>query len=270
MNYSETKSHSEEITTISRAVIDEFLIYYSAGREKLEPQIGAQLKKYRRVVREIEPSYINYLKSEYIAHRIFRKEGFIAKYLNRTEIKSLPQEQYSYLKSQSQNPWRFSFSGITSRPADSFFEMEDALTGEQYLLYSPGMKATEDEHHPRLWFNLIAYNGLCWQTFGLIIPLKSFTVDYLFFFATELNPSVADEEMLMKEVENNPFPFFMLLSSSNIPVVVSRGYEVVTCQATDILEKYPTVDLSAFFTTAWNKNVYRLTSKEKGEFPHFV
>jgi len=268
--YSDIKNHCEKSSILSRAVIDDFLIHYAAEKERLVPEMDAHLRKYKKVLREIQMQYINFLKSEYIAHRIFRKDGYISKYLQRPEIKSVSPEHYAYMEFQSQHPWRFSFAEIKRKPENSFFEMEDVITGEQYLLYSPGMQTTEEEPSQRLWFNLIAYNGQCWQTFGLIIPFIGFSPDDLFFFATEINPRIEDGEMLMQEVENNPFPFFMLLSAANIPRLNSRGFESVICQSTNDLEELSTKDLAADFTTEKTKNVHRITSKKLGEFPHFA
>lgn len=269
MNYASIKIHCEESSALSWAVIDNFLIGYAAEKESLSPQMDAQLQKYKKVAREIPDTYINYLKSEFIGQRIFRKNGFISKYLDKPVIKNLSTEQFQYLKFQSEHPWRFSFSEIRGNPAEAFFEMEDVMTGEQYLLYSPGMQTTENELHPRMWFNLVGFNGECWQTFGLIIPFRNYTVDDLFFFATELNPLIKDEEDLMKFVEERPFPFFMLLAAGNLPAVDARGYETLLLQSTDSVESFSRADFSETFTVEWNKNVYRLTSRKWGEFPHF-
>lgn len=270
VSYPDLKKYCEESSVLSRAVIDELLIHYAARKENLVPLMEVQLKKYKKVVRELPEQYINILKSEYIAHRIFREEGFISRYLNHPEIRNLPELQYRFLEVQHRHPWRFSFAEVRQNPENSFFEMEDIITGGQYLLYSPGMQTTINEYTPRIWFNLIGDNGKCWQTYGLIIPFKSFTEDDIFFFATELNPNIENGEMLMKEVENNPFPFFMLLFSSGTPVIMHKGHEMLICASTDIVENFVTEKLSGEFTSEWNKHIYRFTHHKFGAFPHFA
>ncbi len=270
MKYGEIKKHCESLSAISRTVVDEFLIYYAADREKLVLQIEGFLKKYRRAASEIPVSYINFLKSEYIAHKVFGENDLIKSYLTHPAIRQLPEEQFRYLEAQAASRWHFSFAQIVARPGDSFFQMEDVMTGEEYLLYSPGMQATENEMHPRLWFNLIAFNGKCWQTFGLIIPFRSFSADDIFFFATEINSRINDEESLMAEVEKNPFPFFMLMCASNLPVVISRDFETIICLAEDETADFSTELLRTDFDVAWNKNVYRLSLKKAAEFPHYA
>jgi len=270
LQFDQIKEHCEKNKILSKKVIDEFIIHYAANKAKLVPELEAGIKKYKNAAKEIKTEYLNFLSSEYIAHRVFRADGLIHKFLNHSALQYLPKEQMEYLRFQSENPWRFSFAEIVSNPADSFFKMEDVMTCEDYLLYSPGLQDTLKKHQTRLWFNLIAFNGQCWQTFGLIIPFTAFSTDDIFFFATELNPKIMDEEMLIEEVEKNPFPFFMLVCGAALPIMASRGHETLLCQSTDSIPGLPTERLKNSFDVAWNNNVYRLSLKKLAEIPHFA
>jgi hypothetical protein len=66
----------------------------------------------------------------------------------------------------AKHPWRFSFSVIVRNPAPVFFVMMDVFTVEEYLLYSPGIqdRIEGEEGMTCLYFNLISFNGYCWQT----------------------------------------------------------------------------------------------------------
>ncbi|MBK7390495.1 MAG: hypothetical protein IPI23_15910 [Bacteroidetes bacterium] len=181
MKYSEIQSACIKNQSVSRRVIDEFLIYYAAKKEKLEPKMKRDIKKYPTASEEIDTAYMNMFMSEYIAHRIFKKKGFIKKFLNHSEVKLLRTEELDFLKFQSEHPWRYSFASIIKNPHPDFYEMKDIYTNEEYLLYSPGMTATLNDINPITWFNLIHFNGDCWQTFGNIVPLLSFDRDDIFF-----------------------------------------------------------------------------------------
>lgn len=270
LQFDQIKEHCEKNKILSKKVIDEFIIHYAADKARLVPEMEASIRKYKNAVRELQQAHINFLKSEYIAHRVFKKDGLIHKFLNHSAFQGLPKEQMEYLRFNSENPWRFSFAEVSSNPEDSFFKMEDVMTCEDYLLYSPGLQDTLKKHQTRLWFNLIAFNGQCWQTFGLIIPFTAFSTDDIFFFATELNPKITDEEMLMDEVEKNPFPFFMLVCGASLPIMASRGHETLHCQSTDSIPGLPTERLKGSFDVAWNNNVYRLSLKKLAEIPHFA
>jgi hypothetical protein len=245
------------------------LINYAAAKDRLEDVMLAQIKKYRKVAKQIDEKYINLFMSEYIAHRIFQKNGLLNKYLKQKEIMNLPAEHYNYLLQQIENPWRFSFAVILNSPEDDFFMMGDVFTGDEYLLFSPGMKTMAEESQPVMWFNLIANNGKCWQTFGLIIPFKSIFPDDVFFFATEINPQIRDEEMLMEEVEKNPWPFFMLINYSNTPQIITRQQEMQHMYATDYQNNFDAKSFSNKFIIDRKKNVYRISLQGYDGFPHF-
>lgn len=270
MNYSDLKKHCEIHSLLSKDVIDNFLMHYAAQKEKLEPVMDAALKKYRHVANEFEPSHVNMMKAEFIVHHVFKKGGAIRKILNHSEIKRLPDYQYPFLEKQSQQPWRFTFCYIVENPEEGVFKMMDTMTYEEFILVSPGIQEMLKETQPLMWFLLIGYNGKCWQSFGLNIPFRGYTVDDLFFFATELNPRIGDEETLMEEVERNPFPFFMLLCNADMPTVVSRGHETAFFQGEHDVSAFSPEKLKEFFDTAWSHDVYRLTSKTHGEFPHLA
>lgn len=271
MNYESLRSHCEHHSDISRKVIDDYLMYYAAEREKLVPVMDVQLKKYRHIVRKIEPSYINFLKAEFIVHRIFRKNGYIHNYLSKHVVQSLPEDQRRLLEHNAAHPWRYSFAMIMDKPAKDFFYMEDIITGEEYLLFSPGMQLTEDEHHPRIWLNMIGYNGQCWQTYGLMIPLKSFDIDDIYFFGTELDPDIEDHEMLQNHLENNPWPYFMLLNFSLSPVITARGHEVRQLVSFDPIENFSTDAVSDKFKVEWDGGIYKISPlNNDDEFPHFA
>ena len=268
--YDDIKKHCKKNKVISKSVIDEFIIHYAAEKANLVPEMEAAIKKYKNAAGEIKPDYLNFLRSEYIAHRIFKADGLIHKFLNHSALQFLPEEQIEFLRYQAEHPWRFSFAVITSNPEDSFFKMGDVMTGEEYLLYSPGMQATLKDYKPLLWFNLIAFNGQCWQTFGLIIPFLSFSVDDLFFFATELNPKIVDEEMLMAETERNPIPFFMLIIGSVSPIITSRGHVTLICQSSNSIPDLEIEILKGRFEVSSNKNFFRIKLKELETIPHFA
>ncbi len=270
MNYSDLKKHCEIHSLLSRIVIDDFLMNYGAEKEKLNPVILAALKKYKHVVAEFELEHINRWNAQFIVHHVFKKNGAIRKILNHSEIKRLPPDQYALLEHQSRTPWRFAFCYIVENPEEGVFKMMDTMTYEEFILVSPGIQEMLKETQPLMWFLLIGYNGKCWQSFGLNIPFKGYTVDDIFFFATELNPRIGDEETLMEEVERNPFPFFMLLCNADMPTVVSRGHETAFFEGEHDVSAFSPDKLKEFFDTAWSHDVYRLTSKTHGEFPHLA
>ena len=259
----------EENSKISSKVIDEFLLYYAADRNNLEHEMDQRLASYKHITRKFQKEWINRLKAQYLAHKIFRKDGLIKSYLNHTALKKLNIEEKNYLEFQAEHPWRFSFSMIKINPAEDFYVMEDVFTEEEFLLFSPGVTKTLEDQSVILWLNLISFNGTCWQSYGPIGAYKSFEPDDIFFFATELKPDIVDEQELMVNLEHNPVPYMMLLSGANTPLIYNKEDQLIHVMAEYDLDSINTKSLTKSFKTEYNKGVYRLSLKNWSKPPHF-
>lgn len=218
----------EENSRLESNVVDNFLLAYSDFRNRTSFDMDRRLKAFRKVAKTIQEEYVNMFRAQYMAHRIFRQNGLLRKYLNHSDLKELPIDERAYLENQLANPWKFSFAIIKNQPSKDFFEMWDVFTEEEYLLYSPGITTTLEERKPILWFNLIAFNGYCWQTYGPIIGYSGFTPDDIFFFATELRPGkyFDSDEAIYKDIEADPVPYMMLMTGSAYPLTF-RGKDVI-------------------------------------------
>lgn len=269
-NYKAIRTICEENRRRSAVVIDEFLIYYAASRNNLEHKMNQQFAAYSHVTRKLEKEWVNMLKSQYIAHKIFKKEGLIKKYLNHTALQRLSREEMSFLEQQAKHPWKFIFSVISSEPAEDFFIMDEVFTGEQYTLFSPGITKLLKERPAILWFNLIGYNGACWQSFGPIGAYNSFTPDDIYFFATELRPGIEEETEIIEDLENNPIPYMMMLSGANYPFTYHKKDQIVHVMSEFDLDSIKTTELKKSFRTEYNNGVYKFTLNNWGEHPHFA
>lgn len=259
----------ETNSRISKSVIDDFLLYHAAVKYRLDRTMTEAFAVYRHVTSELEKEWVNRLKAQYLAHQIFRSGGLIRKMLPHAELKKLGQTEMEFLEHHARQPWRFCFSSIIENPASDFFEMEDILTGEQFLLYSPGTSDYLRERPVSLWFNLISFNGACWQSFGPIGAYRSFEPDDIFFFATERDPRIEAEEDIVRSIDKNPLPYMMLLTGATIPVTVHKQDRMLQVYA-----EYPgvhvdTTTLKKNFTSEYSHEVYRLTLKRWGGHPHF-
>lgn len=216
------------------------------------------------------PKWNGLVKAQYLAHRIFKQQGLIHKYLNHAAIKNRESDEVAYLeKTAAAHPWRFSFSKVCKKPADDFYEMEDVFTGDNYLLYSKAITQIMAERPVLLFFNLIAFNGGCWQTFGPVTGYQSFDADDIFFFASELNPSITSDEELLIDVEKNPVPYMMLTYGSAFPQVQQNGLEIVQVYGECLVDTFDFQKLRQEFKVEYNAGVFRLSDREWSAAPHF-
>ena len=138
-------------------------------------------------------------------------------------------------------------------PEDAFFE-------DEILLYSPGIEAYWAEGRKQdLYFLLIGFNGQCWQSYGIIVPMRSFGPDDIYFYGTEVFPEVDSDASLMASVYKDPMPYLMLVNGMEYPVIMSGNQALRQLVATDEIDGIDTENLKKHFSVEWNKDIDRIS-----------
>jgi len=269
-NYDTLRKLCEKNSRISTKVVDEFLIDYAARHHGLEGKMSKLFKRYSHVTGKLDKGGVAMMMSQFIAHRIFKEEGLIKKFLSHPALGRFNKEEIDYLLQQADQPWRFSFSVITGEPDIDFFLMEDIFSGEEFLLFSPSVSQMKTSGDPILWFNLIGFNGSCWQSFGPIGAYSSFQPDDIYFFATELNPDIENEDEVMENIEKNPVPYMMLLSGSKYPLTFHKEEQLAYLMSEYDLDSCNTAALKKEFVTEYDSGVYRFTPQKWKAHPHLA
>ncbi|MDZ7772364.1 MAG: hypothetical protein U5K31_06465 [Balneolaceae bacterium] len=253
-------------------LVDEFLLYYAAQRERLDREMDKRFARFRHVTRQLPASWENSCKAQYIAYRLFREGGLIRAYLKHAALQGLSDDDRRYLEHQADHPWRFSFSQIVSQPERHFFEMKDVFTGDTFLLYSPGTTRELQLRRPVMWFNLLDYNGSCWQTYGPICPFWGFEPEDILFYFRQLRPRNAGEDpaALLKDLDRNPVPYMALFAKSQLPLTFHKNHQFKYHFAEYLDDSFDSEPFKMHFRSEYAEGVYRFTSLEMGEFPHFA
>ncbi len=131
-NYESIKQTCKNSSKIASTVIDEFMLYYAADKDKLHQIILGQVKKYKEITQNIGQETTNKLIAQYIAHKVFKETGLIKKYLNHSAVKNLIPAEYAFLEAQAKMAWKYRFSVITGNPAPDFYEMYDVFRENIY------------------------------------------------------------------------------------------------------------------------------------------
>lgn len=268
--YDELRDICKQSGRISERVVDEYLLSYAAGHKGLEKKMNQQFARFSHVGKRLGRRSVDMLKSQYLAHRVFKSEGLLERFMKHPALGRFTGDDRDYLLQQLEQPWRFCFSVIVDEPAEDFFMMEDVLSGERFLLYSPVSGDVRRSSNPRLWFNLIGYNGSCWQTYGPVAYYQSFEPGDIWFFATELNTDLEELAEVQDEVERDPLPYMMLISGSTLPLTFHKEDQLLFLLAEHDLDSLDTVRLKKGFMTEYDRGVYRISHKKSGEHPHFA
>lgn len=269
-DYTNWQDYCNYINKISSSLIDEFLLYYAAQKDKVDREFESKISRFKEIVSEMPSSWKGLIKAQYIAHRIFKEQGLIHKYLNHVTIKTRSAEEQQYLRDAAAYPWRFCFSEIVANPAQDFYEMRDAFTGEVFQLYSPAITRTLAENQVLLWFNLIGYNGRCYQTFGPVTPFLGFTADDIYFYATELEPAIQSELDLIEHINENPVRYMMLAIGSTLPLIFQQDHEMVQVLGEIDNVEWDMQALKKNFKIEYAEPIFKLTHNVWSEPPHFA
>jgi hypothetical protein len=269
-DYEHFREVCEQNSKASATIIDDFILYYAAEKDGLDREFDKLINRFKHIYREFPQGFINRLKSQYIIHRVFRQNGLINRYLRHAAILRLEIAEQVFLEEQAESPWRFSFSEIASNPSPDFYEMEDVFTGNSFLLHSPSISKTLEEYPVSLWFNLISFNGSCWQSFGPVIYYKSFDADDIFFFATELNGDLETVDDMLNDLEANPIPYMMLTVGSGFPNIMHGNFETVNVagEANTIITD--TQSLKDEFRIEYVPHVFKFSHAKWSEPPHLT
>lgn len=268
--YDRIKKACDGNSRLMARLVDKFLIYHAAAHDNLEKVMQRDFSRYSRAAAMLPADWDSRAKAQYLAHRVFREDGLIRKFLYHSALKKLTSDEMKYLEFQADNPWRFSFSTITANPAEDFYLMGDVFRGENFLLYSPSVTETLKTQRVALWLSLVLFNGSCWQTYGPVNHFSGFEPDDIYFFATEVNGDIESDLDLIAEVETNPVPFMHLITGSSLPMLTSNKYRMLRVMAEHIIPNLDTRILAGQFKSAYSNGVYRLTLKRWGTHPHFA
>lgn len=132
--YDRIKIVCDENSRLTAKLVDKFLIYHAAAHDNLERVMQRDFARYSRAAAMLPADWDSRAKAQYLAHRVFREDGLIRKFLNHTALKKLTSDEIKFLEFHAENPWRFSFSTITANPAGDFYLMEDVFRGDNFLL----------------------------------------------------------------------------------------------------------------------------------------
>ena len=269
MDYSSLIKKCSKVSDFSEPILNR-IMYYAAERNKLDQRFDLLVKRHKNVFGRLGKANQAMFKTQYVIHELFKNEGLIHKYLNHAQIKALPKEEYEYIKAQAANPWRFTYWFVRSNPYPDFFESVDIITGEEFLLYSPGASRTLGEQNVLTFGGLISSNGDCYQTYGPLMGFGSFQADDIFFYAGELDPTMETIEELTDLIEKDLFSFLLLSVYSAIPMVQHHGHEILFVLSTIDAEDFDMDSWKGAFRVEYAEEVFKMSLIELEGFPHYA
>ncbi len=147
-------------------------------------------------------------------------------------LRSKGKEVLSYW---SEHPGFWCYFSVKEKLEGDFVTIRDLLSGEEHLLYSPGicdMQKTP-ESRGKHYLCLMLGNGECLQTVG-ILRYNSLSVSDFLFYCHLFEPEANLSSMINKHYTK----FFLLDEISTTPVLMHRGEQVLYTWQTFTLEHF--------------------------------
>lgn len=269
-DFNRIRYNCEKFSAISDNLVDEFLLYLCAAEEGLDKKFDMVLADYFHIIQIMPENWSLWVKSQYIIFHLFRQDGLAPKYLNHFQVRRRSPRDQGYIKFQIEHPWRFVFCFIEENPKDCFFEMRDILTGEKFLLYSPGIADIEKKQGSMsLYFLLIGFNGDCWQCYGTNNYYKGIQPFDILYFAKQLKPNLVFTDEIMGLIEENPLPFMMLWVGAEFPLTFHKEDMVVMISSSRKQKELEEEKFSQDFIIKQKSQVHMFSLKEWDGFPHY-
>jgi hypothetical protein len=269
MDYISIKQHCEEGKILSSKLVDNHLVNHCSKRESLDKVLVSRFSLYRNIINQFPENYQFFIAAQYIAFRLFHKNGFISSYLTQQLI-NFPDEEVQWLQFQSKNPWRFSFFTIKETPHREFFILKDELIQEEFLCYSPGIQDLTDKRCTfRMIFLLVSFNGLCWETYGPLCYLKSMLPEDLLFFSRQIKPDIDFVNEIPELIDKDPFPFMMLWRGGEFPLSTHGDDLIIFNKSEYHEENFEPENLGDNFTVIKKYPVFKMDLNNWNSHPHF-
>jgi hypothetical protein len=272
IDFKKIKTVCDGESRISDSFVDQFLLYFIAKNEGLERKIFAKFNDFRNIISVMPAKWTQMLVSQLVIHRTFKKDGVAAKYVNHPQMRGRSPEEREYFKFQVDNPWRFCYCTIQEYLLHDIYRMKDAVSGESFLLYSPGISRmnTDTGLATQLWFLLIGFNGECWQAYGPLAYLKGIQPFDLFFFGRQIMPDILSLHDVQDVIEADPVPFAMLFSGAELPVTFHKKDMIVFHKSEFHIDDIDFTKYEREFLINKKHPITMLSLKRWHTFPHYA
>ncbi len=272
MNFEDMEKYCSDQSVIIDMLVDKKLLEYCILREKLADKFLKLLRRISDIVNEMPNEWEEMIFPQYVAYYLFKKGGFVNKYIHDRNLCPEDSSIKDYLTFQIESPWKFSFCEPINCPASGFYNMVDVLTKEEFFLYSPALEdILEETNGVQMIFVLMNDNGECWQTYGVVAYFQGILPSDLFFFAKQIDNSIMFNEQVYEVVENNPIPFMALFSGAQVPLVYNKKFLMQRNSSEYYEEDFDVESFSELFEIEKKHPLYKLSLKNGwSNFPHFT
>jgi hypothetical protein len=209
---------------------------WAVFQEKLLGTYQNLMRRKRELLEKFPERWQGLAAGEAAASQLFIYPARIRRLL-RSSAGEFSEEQTALLQRFAQTPWFYCLFDIRVRHGGAFYTIHDLEQDTERLLFSPGVRDLE-RTGVRLFLCLLFDNGECLQSFGLVHYYRGFQPYDFRYFAKLLQPDTYRASGLAATIAANPGSFYLLDSSTEVPLFAHQGEPIEVCDHELRLESF--------------------------------
>jgi hypothetical protein len=209
---------------------------WAVFQEKLLGTYQNLMRRKRELLEKFPEHWQGLAAGEAAASQLFIYPARIRRLL-RSSAGEFSEEQTALLQRFAQTPWFYCLFDIRGRHGGAFYTIHDLEQDTERLLFSPGVRDLE-RSGVGLFLCLLFDNGECLQSFGLVHYYRGFQPYDLRYFAKMLQPDTYRASGLAATIAANPGSFYLLDSSTEVPLFTHQGEPIEVCDHELRLESF--------------------------------
>ena len=221
-----SKLHTDYLTRITSRV------YVFCRNQKIDREFDREIKKYDELVKVFPQQWTGTSRSEYCFWRLFSNTVLLKKFVKLMRDE-LMESDVRITNEFMTEPWEYTLFEVT-KTEDSLVYAVDAVSGEEFLLYSPHV-ADLEQQGGKLFRSLLFYNGIGYQSYGIIQYFKGITAHDFEYFSSAIYPGVFAEGGIPAVMNRFPVPYMMFYGFCEIPFVVHKNEEIRYCASVNVI-----------------------------------
>lgn len=225
INFDEIVAVCNVFSEFIRTYIDEFFCnWYWKEIDDTENFISFMITKMPSI-QEMPKGWIGHILNDYAFWRVFGRDALVNDVLKRYKL-NLNEINSHILNEFIETPVFYMLFAVEEDYKNHFLLIRDLETNEPELLYSRGVSMMRKED--KLFFIcLVFYNGICYQTYGLIHGFRYLSPYDLHFYASLLPGLYDDEEYPLDFISKDARYIYFLDTKSEIPAQGTKKNHII-------------------------------------------
>ncbi len=232
---------TEKSNQFSEALVEvETAVFPWAVRKKLDKRVLQQMKNYTEQWEKFSgmeyEELENIILTFSIMSRIFSRPEIVRSLL-KTLRPELTERGITLLKQAIEYPWSITAFRVLEKAGPDIVRFLDYDDGEEYLLYSPGVRDAFESGNNN-FYCLLFYNGETLQTYSGIFFIPWADKTDFEYFARRLDRNTFENAGLAEVMTGHPIELVALQVYGDMPIVGHRGENILFCTSSLPLENF--------------------------------